>query len=68
MTPDRADYNAMTTNERLYTAGLLEQFDVAAESRNRDAMIRILLQVDLSAEEAASIAEKILAAPGRYGH
>jgi hypothetical protein len=58
----------MTTNERLYDAGLLDQFDSAAKSHNRDAMIQILMQVAISAEDSASIADKILAVPSRYGY
>ncbi len=68
MPSDRTNYNAMTTNERLYAAGLLERFDVAAKSHDRDAMIQILIQVNISNGDAASIADKILAAPGRYGY
>ena len=68
MSTDRADYSGMTTNERLYASGLVDQFDLAAKSRNRDTMIHILLQVNIPAADAASIANKILAAPSMYGY
>ena len=68
MSSGRADYSGVSTNERLYAAGLLDRFDIAAKSQSRDTMIRILLQVKIPAEEAASIVNKILAAPGLYGY
>jgi hypothetical protein len=58
----------MTTNERLFAAGLIDRFDIAAKSRSRDTMIHILMQVNIPAGEAASIANKILAAPNLYGY
>jgi hypothetical protein len=45
----------MTTNERLVAAGLLELFDAAARSRNRDEMVRILGEVDISEVDARGI-------------
>ena len=63
-----SQYNGMTVNERLFVAGLLEQFDCAAKSRSKDSMIQILTQVNISPDEAASITDKILADPGRYGY
>jgi hypothetical protein len=60
--------NAMTVNERLYVAGLLDQFGSAAKSHSRDTMIQILMQVNISSEEATSIVDKILEAPGQYGY
>jgi hypothetical protein len=68
LSSNKADYSGMTTNERLYAAGLLDQFDIATKSHNRDAMVQILVQVNIPAGEAASIASKILAAPGLYGY
>jgi hypothetical protein len=68
LSSDRADHSGMTTNERLYAAGLLDQFGIAAKSHSRDAMIQILMQVKIPAEEAALIASKILATPGLYGY
>jgi hypothetical protein len=68
LSPPETDYSGMTANERMYAAGLLDQFDNAAKSRNRDAMIRILMQVNIPAADAASIANKILAAANQYGY
>ncbi|MBZ5591658.1 MAG: hypothetical protein LAP39_05445 [Acidobacteriia bacterium] len=55
----------MTTNERLSVAGLLTEWDMAVKARNRERMIQLLAQVDLS-EQAASIADSVLANPKRY--
>jgi hypothetical protein len=35
-------YAGMTTNERLFDAGLLSKWDAAARSRNRERMIELL--------------------------
>jgi hypothetical protein len=65
---DKPDYSGMTTNERLHVAGLLDRFDIAAKSRDREAMINILIQVDILNGEAASITDRILAKPRMYGY
>jgi hypothetical protein len=57
----------MTTNERLFIAGLLEQFDHAARLRDKEQMIRILRQVEIPETNAGTIAEGVLADPKRYG-
>jgi hypothetical protein len=56
----------MTVNERLYEAGITDAWDTAANSRNRDRMIELLGQVELS-DQAERIVDTILANPGRYG-
>lgn len=63
---ERPDYSAMTVNERLVEAGLLEAFDVAAKARNREAMLRLLAEVDVA--HPASTADPILNDPKRYGY
>ena len=60
-------FMAMTLNERLFAAGLLDAFENAARERDRDRMCAILEQVELSPEEACRTADAILAAPARYG-
>jgi hypothetical protein len=65
--PERnPDYTGMSTNERLSAAGLLTEWDQAVRLRNRERMMQLLSQVDLS-EQAASIADTVLANPKRYG-
>ncbi len=60
------DYSAMNTSERLFVAGLLEEFDVARRERNRSDMMRLLSKVDL-ADHAAQIVDSILVNPSKYG-
>ena len=66
VTTRHPDYSGMTTNERLHAAGLLAAWDMAVKLRNRKRMIELLAQVDLG-EQAASIADTVLADPKRYG-
>ena len=56
----------MTTNERLYSAGLLGSFEQAARRRDRARMIEMLGKVEL-ADQADQISDTILANPTRYG-
>lgn len=55
-----------TTNERLWLAGLLDEFERAARARDRAHMIELLCRVELGGQ-AESIADAILAQPVRYG-
>lgn len=59
-------FGGMTTNERLYFAGLMPEWDSAARSRDREGMVYILGRVGL-ASQADQIAESVLANPKRYG-
>ena len=62
------DYIGMTVNERLAMAGLITAFDKAVNDRNRARTIEILLQVELTSEQAAQTADAIFANPSRYGY
>lgn len=42
------DYSGMTLNERLFSAGLLMDWDTAVQSRNRKRMVELLSKVDLA--------------------
>jgi hypothetical protein len=55
-------YRGMTTNERLFAANLLEEWDVAARNRDRAKMRELLSRVDL-ASQAEWIADTVLADP-----
>jgi len=59
-------YTGMTTNERLFEAGLLSEWKAAARSHNRKRMIELLGKVDLE-QQAESITETVLSNPGKYG-
>ena len=60
------DYSGMTLNERLFSAGLLMDWDTAVQSRNRKRMVELLSKVDL-ADQGDQAANTILADPRRYG-
>jgi len=66
LSPSR--YAAMTVNERLLAAGLLEAFDIAARRRDRASMIALLVQVDLAPGQSAETTDAILSNPSRYGY
>ena len=59
------EFAGMTVNERLYSAGLIDTFDAAARTRDRESMIDILSKV--AVESAAATVDAILADPARFG-
>jgi hypothetical protein len=61
-----SDYRGLTTNERLFVANLLEDWDVAVRDRDRTKMIELLSRVDL-ASQAEWITDIVLADPSKYG-
>ncbi len=65
---EQSDYSGMTVNERLFKAGMMDQFDQAARNRDVEAMVYLLMQVALTEKDARWSAETILADPGRYGY
>ena len=62
------DIEGMTVNERLFHFGLVGRFDDAARARDVPAMMHILLQAQLSEEQAQFTANTVAADPGYYGH
>jgi len=58
----------MTANERLYSRGLLPQFDAAARQRDLPAMVHVLRKVEISEPDARIIAAAVLANPGKWGY
>jgi hypothetical protein len=61
-----SDYRGLTTNERLFVADLLEDWEVAVRARDRTKMMELLSRVDL-ASQAEWIADIVLADPSKYG-
>lgn len=53
----------MTVNERLFVAGLLDEFDRAVRAEDVEALRRILQEVELSDDEIAGILTRVV--PGR---
>jgi hypothetical protein len=62
------DFGGMTVNERLFAAGLVEQFDAAIDSDNRQLAVDLLEQVAMARDSAAATVDAILAHPSRYGY
>ena len=62
---DRAgdDYRAMTVNERLFVAGLMDDFDRAVKGADVERLKAILRDVKLSDENIAAILKRVL--PGK---
>ncbi len=65
--PPPSPYCGMTTNERLYAAGLIDGWDIAALSRNRRKMIELLMAADVLRPAAEHIVDAVLAYPEKYG-
>lgn len=63
---DGRRYGGMTVNERLFSAGLIEQYDDAARRRDRELMIQLLRRVEVQTPEWS--VDVILADPERYGY
>jgi len=64
---DPKKYTGMTVNERLFSAGLMNEFDNACKVRNRADIIGLLNQVELE-DQSSDIADSILKSPGFYGY
>ena len=66
--PASEPLSGMTVNERLFSRGLLDRFDAAAKSRDRDAMLSLLHDVELSEVDASACVNAIFANPKKYGY
>ena len=62
---EKPNYDAMTVNERLWTAGQVENFDNAILLRDRSRASAILIQLDVV--DPNETVDAILAHPGKYG-
>ena len=56
-------YSGMTVNERLYAAGLLDNFFNIANRKDRNEMVALLMSVELDRSEAEKTADTILNSP-----
>ena len=54
------NYSDMTVNERLYEAGLLDDFYKAANRKDKNEMMAILMSVELDSARAEETAGTIL--------
>lgn len=65
--PIESELAGMTINERLYAMGLLNQWDSAANAKDRSKMIDILKQCALSEKQCIETVDTILKNPKKYG-
>jgi hypothetical protein len=63
--PNKPDFSGMTVNERLITAGIMDQWDDAVRRRDRGRMIELLKQVEVPSADWT--ADTVLADPQKYG-
>lgn len=54
------NYSGIAVNERLYEAGLLDEFFKAANKKDRDQMIAILMSIELEKSQAEETADATL--------
>jgi hypothetical protein len=64
----RPDFGGMTSNERLFAAGSLGQFDAAIDAGDRERAIELLGRVSVSEDGAAATVDAVLANPSKYGY
>jgi hypothetical protein len=62
---DRSSLAGMTVNERLFYVGALDRWDAAVRQRDRDTMIDLLQQVEVS--DPHLTVDAVLANTKRYG-
>jgi len=62
------DVGGMTVNERLFTAGLIGEFDAAINAGDRHRAIELLKQAAVSEDSAATTVDAVLANPSKYGY
>jgi hypothetical protein len=67
-TDQRTRSAALTLNERLYEAGILDSFAAAVERGDKAAMIAFLEAVEIDPTEAVVTADMILNNPKRHGY
>jgi hypothetical protein len=61
------ELKGMTVNERLFSLGLIVQWDLATKARNRQKMIEILIQCKFTKEQSEQTSDAVLKNPARYG-
>jgi len=54
-----SSYKGMTVNERLFEAGLLNNFDLAVQKKNVEQVVQILQQVQVDESDINAIIKKL---------
>jgi len=67
-TSQAPNLSGMTVNERLFTLGLLDEFDSLVRRGERDGMVALLKRAELSESDALACADRVLSDPKRYGY
>ena len=62
------NFEGMTVNERLFTARLSNDFDLAVRKKDRNKLVDILKTVALSEKEANLTIDAIFSDPKKYGY
>jgi hypothetical protein len=63
-----SDLEGMTVNERLHTLNLMDDFDSAIESRQREVAIQLLEKAQFLNSQAAETVDAIFNDPKMYGY
>ena len=63
-----ARFGGLTLNERLHVSGLLERFDEAIHSQNKDEAVKLLLKTGMRKVEAEETVGEIIKDPKAYGY
>jgi hypothetical protein len=61
------DLKGMTVNERLFACDLFEVWEKAVNNRDRENMISVLLEAQLTNEQAIETVDTVLKNPKYYG-
>jgi len=65
--PSKEELKGMTVNERLFSCGLFDDWDIAVKNRDKNEMIKILIKTELTQEQALETTTTILENPKKYG-
>ena len=61
-------YDDLTTNDRLIRAGLFGEFVQAAKNGNEKRIFELLLKIEMTRDQAESVARIIVENPKRFGY
>ena len=61
------NFSGMTVNERLFNAKLLDIWDNAIQTKDKNKAVAILLKVELDEKQASETVDAIFKNPSKYG-
>jgi hypothetical protein len=65
--PTDQQLGGMTVNERLVLCALIDSWDAAVAKRDREEMIAVRRQVEMTGEQAGQTADAVIKNPAKYG-